>query len=110
MRRLERGEDALGSREILERRERLLVRRDAVLGPARVAEERVLRPDAGIVEPRRDRVRVGDLAVLVGEHRGAGAVEYRGPAAAEGRRARRLDPHEADVLVLDEAVEDADRI
>src|SRR5438034_9065566 len=110
MRRLERGEDALGTGEALERRERLLVRRDAVLGPAGVAEEGVLRADAWIVEPRRDRVRVGDLAVLVGEHRGARAVEDRGPAAAERRRARGFDPDQPHVLVVDEAVEDPDRV
>ena len=51
VRRLERGEDALRPGEILERRERLFVRRGEVLRPAGVAQEGVLRADAGIVEP-----------------------------------------------------------
>src|SRR5262249_53314953 len=91
MSRLERGEDALGSREILERGERLVVGGHAVLRPAGVAEDGVFGPDTGIVEPGGDRVRVFDLAVLVGEYGGARAVKNRGAAAAERRRSSGLD-------------------
>ena len=85
MRRLERGDDPFRAREVAERGESLLVRRHAVLGAARVAEEGVLRADAGVVEAGGDRMRVGDLAVLVGEHGRARAVENGGPSGAEGR-------------------------
>ena len=54
-----------------------------VLRPARVAEVRVLRPDAWVIEPGRDGVRVCDLPVLVGEQRGARAVQNTRPAGAE---------------------------
>ena len=110
VRRLERRDDALGAREVAERGERLLVGRADVLRAAAVAEERVLRADAGIVEAGRDRVRVGDLPVLVGEDRRARAVQHAGPAGAERRRAGRLDADEAHVRVVEEAVEDADRV
>ena len=72
------------SGEPVERGERLVVGRGDVLGAARVAEERVLRADARVVEPGRDRVRVGDLAVLVGEDRRARAVQDGGAAACRG--------------------------
>ena len=82
VRRLERRDDALRSREPPERRERLFVRRADVACAARVAQVRVLGPDAGVIEPGGDRVCIGDLAVLVGEDRGARAVEDAGPAAS----------------------------
>src|SRR5262245_53980821 len=81
--RLERGEEALGAGELLERLERLLIGCDDVLGPAGVAEKGVLRADAGVVEAGRDRVRVGDLSVFVGEHRGAGAVKHGGASGSQ---------------------------
>ena len=46
-------------------------------------------PDAGVVEPGRDRVRVQHLPVLVGEDRRARAVQHAGAARTEARRARR---------------------
>ena len=55
-------------------------------------------------------MRVGDLAVVVGEHRRARAVQDRGAAAAEARRACRLDADEPHVGVVEEAGEDADRV
>ena len=73
-----------------------LVGAGEVLGAARVAQVRVLGADARVVEPGRDRVRVGDLAVVVGEDRRARAVQHAGAPAAERRCARGLDadqPH-----------------
>ena len=70
----------------------------------------MLGPDAGVVEPGRDRVRVDDLAVLVGEQRRARAVEDAGAARAEARRAGRLDADEPHVGVVEEAGEDPDRV
>ena len=58
VRRLERRDDPLRLGEAVERGERLRVGRRTVLGPAGVPQERVLRPDAGVVEPRGDRVGV----------------------------------------------------
>ena len=75
-----------------------------------MAEVGVLGPDPGVVEPGRDRVRLGDLPVLVGEERRARAVQDARPSAAEARGAVRLDADEPHVHVVDEAGEDADRV
>src|SRR6185436_12325762 len=48
-----------------------------------VLEPRVLRADPGIVEARRDRMRLGDLAVRVLQEIGAVAVKHAGPAGAK---------------------------
>ena len=69
--RLERRDDALGAAEAVERRQRLVVGDADVLGPADVVQPGVLGADAGVVEAGRDRVRLVDLAVLVGQHIGA---------------------------------------
>ena len=92
------------------RGERLVVGARQVVGPAGVAQRGVLGADARVVEAGRDRVRVGDLAVVVGEHRRARAVQHGRAARAEARRAGRLDADQPDVRVVDEAVEDADRV
>jgi hypothetical protein len=65
---LQRRQDPLCRGQPPERSERLVVGRRYVLGTPRVAQVRVLGPDARMVETRRDRVRVGDLTVSVGEH------------------------------------------
>src|SRR5439155_18128255 len=77
---------------------------------APVAEERVLRSDAGVVEPCRYRVRVEDLPVLVGEERRTRSVEDAGPPRPEARGPGGLDPYEPNVRVVDEAGEHPDRI
>src|SRR4051794_7797870 len=110
VRRLQRRDDPLGLREPLERGERLLVGAGEVDGAALVAEERVLRPDARVVEPGGDRVRVGDLPVVVGEDRRPRAVEHALPARAEARRACRFDADQPHVRVVDEALEHPDRV
>jgi hypothetical protein len=46
--------DALGPGQVFERLHRLLVRHRHVFGPAAVAQERVLRPDARVIQPRRE--------------------------------------------------------
>ena len=107
---LERGDDPLRLGQPAEGVERLVVGRRAVLDAARVAQLGMLRPDARVVESGRDRVRVDDLAVLVGEQRGARAVEDARSARAEARRPGRLDAVEADVPVVQEAGEHPDRI
>src|SRR5581483_7536586 len=81
-----------------------------VLHAADVPEVRVLGTDAGIVEPGRDRVRVRDLTVVVREDRRPRAVEHARAPAPERRGAGRLDADDAHLLVLEEAVEEADRV
>ena len=53
---------------------------DLVAGPADVFPEAVLGADAGIIEPRRDRVDVQGLAVLVLQDVAEAAVQDAGPA------------------------------
>ena len=110
MRRLERRDDPLGAREPLEGVERFRVRARQILRPSGVAQERVLRTDARIVESGRDRVGIGDLAVVVGEDGRARAVEDARTAAAKRGGAGGLDAHEPHVGVVDEPGEHPDRI
>ena len=51
----------------------------------------MLGSDARVVEAGGDRVRVGDLAVVVGEHRRARAVQDGGSTGAEARGTRGFD-------------------
>ena len=70
MRGLERRDDPLQLGQPAERRERLLVGHRLVARAPGVAQPGVLRADAGIVQAGRDRVRLGDLALLVLHDRG----------------------------------------
>ena len=65
--------------------DRLVVRGAQDLQPPGVEESGELRPDARVVEPRRDRVRLDDLAVLVLEQVRARAVQDARRAARERR-------------------------
>ena len=75
-------------------------------------------PDARVVEPGRDRVRLDRLAVLVLQHEGLRAVQHAGAAAFDGCRvprrvdavAGRLHAVELDAFVVEEGVEHADRV
>src|SRR3954467_12265110 len=80
---LERRDDALELRTAAERGQRVGVGDRLVARAPRVAQPRVLRPRAGIVEAGRDGVRLEDLAVLVLHDRAEGAVQDA-PAAADG--------------------------
>ena len=79
---------------------------------------RVLRPDARVVEPGGDRVRLDGLAVLVLQHEGAGAVQDAGVAGGDGGGvpagldavAAGLEAVERDLGVVEEAGEQADRV
>src|SRR5439155_768359 len=81
-------------------------------------ERRVLRSDAWIVEPRRDRVGLADLAVLVLKDERARAVEHAHLSADDRRGvmpgldalATRLDADELHRRVVDERAEDPDGI
>jgi hypothetical protein len=92
MRGFERGDDALqrhraGSSPAPRVGDRQIV------DPADIVQPAMFRTDAGIVEARRDRMRLGDLAVLVLEQIGAVAVEDTGMRRRRGwRHARRSMP------------------
>ena len=87
VRRLERGDDALGRGQQLEAGERLVVggRRGTRRGPIG-GERGVLRADARVVEAGADRVGLEDLAVLVLEEQRARAVQHAGHAAGSPTR------------------------
>ena len=67
------------STQQLEAFERLAVRDRDVLGPTGVLIEAVLRTDAGIIEARRDAVRLLYLAALVLQQVRLRAVKHAGP-------------------------------
>src|SRR3954454_15617292 len=76
---LERRDDPLDRRELHERGDRLLVGDRLVARAPAVAQERVLGPRARVVEARGDRVRLGDLPVVVLQHRAERAVQDARP-------------------------------
>ena len=82
---LERRQDALEPAAEREGVQRLVVGDRLDLDPADVLEPGLLRPDARIVEPGRDRVRLDHLAVLVLQQVGALAVQDAGPARGHRR-------------------------
>src|SRR5260370_10828859 len=100
VRRLERGHDALEPGAELERGHGVLVVDGDVVHALEIAQEGMLRTDAGIVEPGRDRVCVEDLAVAVLQEVRVGAMQHaRAPGHQRGRvlpapdpRAGGLDP------------------
>jgi hypothetical protein len=80
----ERRDDAFGAAEQLEAIERFRVRHRGIVDAADFLEPRMFRPDAGIIEARRNRVAFGDLAVFVLQQVGLVAVENAGrPPASE---------------------------
>src|ERR1700674_1351603 len=118
MRRFERGNDALDAAAIAKRAERLIVGDRHILRASVVLEPRMLRPDAGIVEPRRHRVGLDDLPVLVLQQVGAIAVQHAGRTCGKGRRvtsgsdalARCLHADQLDALVREIGIKDAHRV
>ncbi|MBA7587028.1 hypothetical protein ES708_29038 [subsurface metagenome] len=93
------GDDALGLAEELKAFKGFLVGHRHILGAATVLEIAVLGTDTGVIQTRRDAVRLPDLAVLVLKDVGLGAVENAhrsrhqggGVLAAFDAPARRLD-------------------
>src|ERR1700751_1971482 len=69
--RLERWNDPFDPTAIMERRERLRIGDRHVLGATAVLEPRMLRANAGIVEARRNGVRLENLAIVVLQEIGA---------------------------------------
>src|ERR1700759_4674544 len=73
--------------------------------------------DAGIIEARRNRVRVVDLAILVHQEERAVAVEHAGPAAGERRGVLfvdavtgRFDAEDLDAGIIEERRKQPDRM
>src|SRR5262249_12417109 len=89
-----------------------------VLEPAEVLVVRVLGPHARIIETRGDRVRLGDLAVVVLQHVAHAAVQHTDGArtqrgavlAAADAVSPGLDAHDANARVAYERPEQADRV
>lgn len=112
------GDDALELGQQAEAAQGLFVRRNSVLRPPRVLEPRVLRPDAGVVKPSTDRVRLDDLSGLRLQDIGPDTMENTRMALAQRRAvlvavetlAARLDADESDVLVRNEVVERANSV
>src|SRR5229473_2234735 len=74
-------------------RDRVFVADGDVVHALEVAQEGVLRTDAGIVEPGRDRVCVEDLAVAVLQEVRVRAMQHaRAPGHQRGRVLSALDP------------------
>ena len=77
----------------------------------------MLRPDAGIIQPRRNRMRVLDLAVIVHQQIGAVAMQHAGPAARDRGRvqlrqavAGGLDAEDLDAGIIEERMKQSHRI
>src|SRR5690606_31091654 len=101
-----------------ERLQRLVVEDGHIVDAAGIAQPRMLRADARIVETGGDRMAVEDLAVLVLQKIGAVAVQHARPprihrgamlVAAKAATAG-LDADDLHVLVVEEGMEDADGV
>ena len=91
VRALERGDDALGAGQQLERLDDLGVGDGRVLGPADRRQVRVLGSDARVVETGGDRLGLLHLAVLVLHQVAAHAVHDPGHATPDRRSPGGLD-------------------
>src|SRR3546814_16836971 len=73
----------------MKRLHRLVVGYPDVAGTAAVLQEGVLGANAGVIQPGRYRMGFGDLAIVIGEHIGAIAVQHTG---ATGHQRRGVAP------------------
>lgn len=111
----EGGDDAFGVGEFAEGGEGFVVGGVDVFGAANVLEVGVLRADGGVVESGADGVGEFDLAVVIGEEPGFGALEDAEFSALEAGGvffgfdafASGFDADHAEVGVIDEGVEEA---
>ncbi len=117
MRGLQRWNDAFQPRQQLKRRQRFVVGRGQVFHPAGFVQPGMFRPDAGIIQPRRNRMRVLDLAVIVHQQIGAVAVQHARPAAGDRRRmqlrqpmAGGLDAENLDAGIVEEGMKQPHRV
>src|ERR1700738_1243784 len=118
MRRLDRRNDALGAAQQLERVHCLGVRDRSVLGATEVLQQSVLGADARIVQSCGNGMAFDGLPVLTLQQVGERSLEGAGRATCERRGVpagfdtitRRLETHQANARIIDESVEDPDRI
>ena len=118
MRAFQCGQDALPLRQLVEAVHRLDVIDIGIFRAAEIAQQAVLRTDGGIVETGTDGMRQGNLPVAVLQHIGFGALKDADFVLRETRRMHAaLDPEAAGLhadqphaLVLDERMEQADRV
>src|SRR6266853_3113047 len=83
---LERRNDALEAAQVVERGDGLSVVDGDVLSPAGVLEPGVLGAHTRVIKPRRDRMRLYDLAVFVLKQIGAISMQHPRPASAQRGR------------------------
>ena len=115
---LERGNDALGPAEKLERIKRLVICDGGVFDAFHVFQPGMFGADAGVIETRADRVAFGDLAVIVLQQVGLVAVEHAGEPAKQRccmlipveAVTRRFDAEHLYICVVEEGVEQAERV
>src|SRR5271154_286806 len=89
MRRLQRRNNAFGARQQTSRLQRRIVRNRGVAGATLVRQPGVLRSDRGIVEPRADGMRGGNLSVFVLQHVSVRALQHAGARSGESLRGRK---------------------
>jgi len=98
--------------------QRLVVSDRDVLCPSGILHPGVFGADTGIVQAGRDRMGVGNLPVLVLQKVGQVAVQYTGRPGAErccmsagiNAVSGRFDTDHADILVLDERIEQTESV
>ena len=117
VRRFQRGNDAFQPRQQLKRRQRFVVGRGEIRDAAFFMQPGMFRPDAGIIQPGRNRMRVLDLAVIVHQEIGAVAMQHARPAAGDRRRmqlrqpvARGLDAENLDAGIVEERMKQSHRV
>ena len=119
MGRLQSGNDALEAAAELEGVQRLLVGGGEIFHPAHVPQPGMFRPDAGIIEARRDGMAFQNLPVVVHQQIGAVAVEHAGLAARQRGRmaiglgqamACRFNAEDLHAGVVEEGMEQADGV
>src|SRR5258706_10456551 len=102
----------------MERRKRFVIGDADVLGAPAIFQERMFGTDAWIIEAGGNRMRFGDLPVVIADHVGTIAVQHAGAPGRERRRmlvacqalARRFRTDDAYAAIIEERVEQADRI
>src|SRR5436305_1779356 len=75
MRRLQRGQNSFGLAQELKTLDAFFVRRRNIGGPTGILVERMLRPNPGIIQARRDGMCADDLAMSVLQEIAQGSVE-----------------------------------
>ena len=115
---LQRGQDALGAGQAVERGECFVVGDADILRASTVLQEGVLRPDARVVQAGRDGMGFDDLPVVVADHVGAVTVQHADTAGRQRGSmasgldaiARRLGTDDAHAGIIEEGMEQADGI